>query len=151
MTTEGNSPRPGALPVALREIQDRVRGRSDAVLHEGLADIGVDFMLEHVFQKVVPAAFDPSSPAEPKGTLQFVLGSPAGERAWALTRDEQGLHSRAGSVDAPDATVQTTMVNLLRLLASEKTVAAMLESRDLHVTGREDLVRALPAWIRLPA
>ena len=28
---------------------------------------------------------------------------------------------------------------------------AMLESRDLHVTGREDLVRALPAWIRLPA
>jgi alkyl sulfatase BDS1-like metallo-beta-lactamase superfamily hydrolase len=151
MTTEGNSPRPGALPVALREIQDRVRGRSDAVLHEGLADIGVDSMLEHVFQKVVPAAFDRASPAEPKGTIQFVLGSPAGERAWTLTRDAQGLSARAGNVDAPDATVQTSMVNLLRLLASEKTVAAMLESHDLHATGDEALVRALAAWLTLPA
>lgn len=153
MTTEGNVPYSRVLPIELREIQERVRDRTDAVLHEGLAELGVDTVLEHVFTRVIPAAFDPASPATPRASVRFVLGSPAGERAWVIERAESGLTTRPSTPDATDpvgATASMTLANFLRVLASEKTIAEMLGSHGIHATGDEALVRAVSAWLKLP-
>ena len=151
MTTEGNSPRPGALPVALREIKPLVQGRTDAVLHEGLATFSFDPVLEHLFQRVLPANFDASTTDASRGTVRFLLGTPAGERSWSVTRNEGGLEARHDATDAPGATITLTLANFLRLITGEKSVAAMLDGRDLHVTGDANLARAFGAWLKLPA
>jgi hypothetical protein len=146
---QAEAPRPSSLAA----VRAQVLGRDDASLYQGLSQAGIDVVLDHLVNVVLPTAFRTGLAEGPTGVVQLTLGSPSGERHLSIARTEAGVHARTGHATNPGAVASMTLANLLRLLINEpgKDVATQLASKAIHVTGDEALVRAIPEWLELPA
>lgn len=141
-----------SLPATFAQLRTKIADRSDATLDAGVQEIGIDTVLTHVVTRIMPASVAADLSAAPLGVVQLALSTLDGPRHVTVARTAAGVETRGGAAASPDATASMSLVNLLRLLVSERgyDVALQLASRTITVTGDEALVRALPTWFQLP-
>lgn len=113
-----------------------------------------------MYEQIDPAAADaetimwwmhrriePSTVPDERVTVRFDHTSPERRSYWMVFEHRSASVCMADPGFATDALVTCPTVELARVFSGHATWSAAVRSRAIEVTGRRDVVRALPTWL----